>query len=378
MIRDFHLDPMRVAILHDYREQRQMSMKLYAEQLERYLGELGVEVDPVIPPTVLPDRMLGQWFLDKADSYLGRFVRYPRLARKLEADVYHVIDHGQGYLVSSLDAARTVVTCHDIILLVQASGRLRAEVGAVLAPSILRRSLEITKRARRIISDSEQTRRDLHRLLDIDPARVDVIYPGLNYPFCPDDTRRAPFRRRFGLPEGPVVLHVGHTGFYKNIEGCLRVIAMLRKGGLDVTFVRVGRRLSPAQLALAERLGVREAIRELGLVSADDLADAYRASDVLLFPSLYEGFGWPPLEAMASGLPVVTSRSGSLAEVSANAALTAEPEDVERLTDHVAAVVTEPRLAANLRQLGLERARAFDWRRTAERVARIYREVAGA
>jgi glycosyltransferase involved in cell wall biosynthesis len=231
------------------------------------------------------------------------------------------------------------------------------------------------KRARRIISVSEQTRRDLQRLVDIDPARVDVVYPGLNYPFSPDDSRRAPFRERFGLPSTPIILHVGHTGFYKNIEGCLRVLAVLRRGGLDATFVRVGRRLTAAQLELSERLGVRESVRELGMLSPDDLADAYRAADVLLFPSLYEGFGWPPLEAMASGLPVVTSRSGSLDEVVADAALTAEPEDVDRLTDHVAAVLTDTQLGGKLRRLGIGRASVFDWRATASRVAGIYREV---
>lgn len=354
-------------------------MMLYAEQLGLELERQGVAVSRVRPGDVIPERLRRGRLLDKVDSYLGRFVVYPRIARKLRADLFHIVDHGQGHLVSSLDPTRTVVTCHDIILLVLAAGRVRSKFRPPLvATKVLRRSLDKMARARHVIADSESTRRDLRDLVGIDPAMVTVVYPGLNYPFRPlDEAARARSRARLGLPDGPLVLQVGQVGFYKNIPGCLQVIATLRKGGIPATFVRAGRRLTADQLAVARRLGVEGALLELGPTSADDLADLYGACDVLLFPSLYEGFGWPPLEAMASGLPVVCSRSGSLGEIVGDAALTAEPEDHLRLADHVAAVIHSESVLNRLRSLGLKHAMKFDWARTGTQVRQVYREILG-
>ena len=366
---------LRVALLHDYRESGQTSMQLYAEHLGDALARRDLDVHRIRVPDVLPPSARRYRLLDKLDSYAGRFVRYPRVARRARADVFHVVDHGQGHLVASLDPARTVVTCHDIILLVLAAGRLRHSFRPFIATRVLRHSLRHVKKARGLIADSRQTQRDLADLAGFDPSRITVIYPGLNHPFSPAPSRREQIRARLRLPGGLLVLHVGHTNFYKNVPGCLRVIERLRRGGLDVKLVRGGRRMTSSQVALAERLGVAKAVHELGPLDPYDLADLYRACDVFLFPSLYEGFGWPPLEAMASGLPVVCSRSGSLGEVVGEAALTAEPEDTERLADHVAAVLVEESLRDKVRVRGLERAALFDWESSASRIHDVYRRV---
>jgi glycosyltransferase involved in cell wall biosynthesis len=353
-----------------------MSMKLYAEHLGEALKRLGVPVERVQPHEVLPESWRKVKLLDKLDSYAGRFAVYPRVARRLDADVFHIVDHGQAFLLRTLDPARTVVTCHDIILLVLASGRLGSTFKPPLAIRVLRHSIESMKRTRWIIADSEQTRRDLASLADVDPANVRVIHPGMNHAYRPQPERREEIRRRWRLGSGPLVLQVGQTGFYKNIGGCLRVTSKLRRQGLPVTFVRAGQRIRPEHRALQRTLGLDETVvRDLGPVDAESLADLYAACDVLLFPSLYEGFGWPPLEAMASGLPVVCTRAGSLDEIVGDAALTAEPEDVDGLVNHVAAVLTEERLAQELRKRGLARARLFDWDGAASRVLAVYREV---
>ena len=354
-----------------------MSMKLYAEQLGEALSALDVGVTRVRPPEVIPPSLRrGRW-LEKLDSYAGRFLVYPRIARRLTADVFHIVDHGQAYLVNSLDPARTVVTCHDLILLLLAAGRVRNDFNRPIATAVLRRSVATMRAARRIIAVSEQTKSDLAEFAGVDPERVTVVYSGLNYPFRPRPGEREQIRARLGLPAGPLVLQVGQTGFYKNIPGCLRVVQRLRRNGLEATFVRGGRRMDAVQRELARTLGLERAVVELGLVSAEDLADLYAACDVLLFPSLYEGFGWPPLEAMASGLPVVCSRAGALGEVVGEAALTAEPEDVNGLADHVGAILTDTGLAERLRRSGLDRASQFDWKKTAVRVREIYEQVAG-
>jgi glycosyltransferase involved in cell wall biosynthesis len=370
---------MRVALLHNYRDEQQPSMRLYAERLGDALMRRGVSVTRVRPPAIVPDAWRARsptW--GKLDGYVGRFAVYPRLVRDLAADVIHVIDHGQAYLVGGLDGRRTVVTCHDVILLALAHGRIGSGVVPPVALHLLRISIELMKRATAVIAVSEQTKRDLTALVGVDSDRIQVIPPGLNQPFAPNPERGRAARRRWGLDarggDGPLVLHIGRT-FYKNIPGVLRVVHRLRAGGVNARLVRIGRPLVGEERALAGRLGVQRAVIELGAVSDAELPALYNAVDLLLFPSLYEGFGWPPLEAMASGTPVVCSRAGSLGEVVGGAALTADPEDVEALAWHAASVLDDESLRAALVQRGLAHAAQFHWARTAEAVAGVYQRV---
>jgi glycosyltransferase involved in cell wall biosynthesis len=172
------------------------------------------------------------------------------------------------------------------------------------------------------------------------------------------------------------VLQLGRA-FYKNIPGVLRVLHRLRVGGLNARLVRTGRPIAGDERRLAETLGVAHAVTELGAVPDDDLPALYNAVDLLLFPSLYEGFGWPPLEAMASGTPVVCSRAGSLDEVVAGAALTADPEDVEALAWHAGSLFTDARLRSALVERGLARSAQFHWEGTARAVVSVYQDVLG-
>jgi glycosyltransferase involved in cell wall biosynthesis len=350
-------------------------MRLYAERLGAALQRREVQLTRVRPPGVVPSAWRaasGTW--TKLDGYIGRFAVYPRLVRSLDVDITHVVDHGQGYLVASLDARRTVVTCHDVILLALAAGRIGSLRVPQIALQLFRFSVEIMKRAAAVVADSTQTKRDLVRFVGIDPHRVTVIHPGLNQSFAPDPARGRELRERYGFGSGPVVLQIGR-GFYKNLSGVLRVLGQVRKGGLDIRVARVGPVLGGADRALAERLGVLDSIIELGMLPDGELPALYNAVDLLLFPSLYEGFGWPPLEAMASGTPVVSSRAGSLDEVVGDAALTADPEDVEALAWHVASVLTDGNLRDALVGRGRAHAARFNWDRTAEELLGVYGDV---
>jgi glycosyltransferase involved in cell wall biosynthesis len=366
---------LRVAILHNYRDEQQPSMRLYAERLGQALRQRGAEITRVRPPGVVPAGWRSRWASwNKIDGYVGRFAVYPRLVQNLRADVVHVVDHGQGYLVSTLEAHRTVVTCHDVILLALASGRISSPRVPQVALQLFRVSLETMKRAAVIVADSTQTKRDLVRFVEIDPDRVTVIYPGLNQPFAEDVKAGLELRRRRQIGEGAVLLQIGR-GFYKNLPVVLRVLQRLRKDGLDVRIARVGPILAGGERALAERLGVLSSVLELGMVPDGELPALYNAVDLLLFPSLYEGFGWPPLEAMASGTPVVCSRAGSLDEVVGGAALTADPEDVDTLAWHVGSVLGDRHLRENMIARGLTHAARFSWDRTAAQMMDVYHGV---
>jgi glycosyltransferase involved in cell wall biosynthesis len=362
-------------LLHNYRDDQQPSMRLYAERLGDALRLRGMSITRIKPPSVVPDAWLeGSPRWGKVDAYAGRFAVYPRLVRDLTADIVHVVDHGQGYLVGGLDARRTVVTCHDVILLALASGRIGASKVPPVALQLFRISLHLAKRAAMVVADSLQTKRDLVDFVGIDPGHVRVIHPGLNQPFAPDADRGRALRQRLGLGKGPLILQVGRA-FYKNISGVLRVLHRLRRDGADVQLVRVGRALAGEEGRLADRLGISGSVVELGNTPDQEMPALYNAVDLLLFPSLYEGFGWPPLEAMASGTPVVCSRSGSLDEVVGDAALTADAEDIEGLTWHAASVLTNDKLRTALIERGRAHAARFNWERTAIEMIEVYRDI---
>jgi glycosyltransferase involved in cell wall biosynthesis len=368
--------PLRVALLHNYRDEQQPSMRLYAERLGDALRNRRVHLTRVRPPGVVPDSWrLGSAFWSKLDGYLGRYAVYPRLVRNIDADVVHIADHGQGHLVASLNRRRAIVTCHDVILLVLAAGRIGGAPVPLVALQLFRIALEHVKMAAAVVADSTQTKRDLVSLVGVDPEKISVIHPGLNQAFRRDPNTGRALRQRLGLGDGPLMLQIGR-GFYKNILGVLRVLHRLRDGGLDVRLARVGRALAGEARALADHLGVTASVVELGNVPDDEMPALYNAIDLLLFPSLYEGFGWPPLEAMASGTPVVCSRAGSLDEVVGSAALTADPEDIDTLSGHAAAALTDGTLRATLIDRGLAHAARFSWDRAAEQMIAVYRDVA--
>lgn len=366
---------MRVCLLHNYRERAQMSMKLYADRLGDALSDIGIDVERVQPADIMPQWLQRAPGMARLDAYGGRFVKYPLLARRLRGSVFHIVDHSHAHLVDMLPADRTVVTCHDLILLVLGAGKIKADFRPRLAPTLLRFAVKRLRTAGRVIADSEQTKRDIVELVGVSSERIEVVYPGLNYDYRPVEGAREHARRKWALGSVPVLLHVGQTGFYKNLEAVLRVVGELRKRGLPAVLVRAGQPLQPKHVSLAQGLRITDAVHDLGSLTDSELRELYNAADVLLFPSLYEGFGWPPLEAMACGLPVVSTRCGSLDEIVATAAETAAPDDITGLADHVERICSDSKAAAALRERGLENTKRFRWSAAAGRIAAIYNEI---
>jgi glycosyltransferase involved in cell wall biosynthesis len=366
--------PPRVALLHSYGDSTKPSMRRYAMELGDALGARGLPVDHVFVESTLPRALLSRRSVALLDGLWGRYARYPAIARGTRASVFHIVDHSFARLAQAVGGSRSIVTCHDVMLLALAAGRIDSPRRDALATFLFRRDVSHLREAAAVVADSECTRQDLIDLVGLAPDRVEVIPPGLDAAPQRGPEAREVARRKFGW-NGPTLLQVGHSDFYKNVEGCLEVLARIRRGGLDARLVHAGAPLRPSHFALAERLEVRDAVDDRGLVGDEELEDLYAAADVLLFPSLYEGFGWPPLEAMARRLPVICSTAGSLPEVLGDAALTADPHDHAALAAHVAAVLGDPGKADSLRHRGLVRASLFRWEETARRMELLYRRV---
>ncbi len=233
--------------------------------------------------------------------------------------------------------------------------------------------------ADRIIADSQHTRADLVRLLDIDPQRIEVIHLGVDPAFRPLQDRVAleAVRARHGLPEA-FILYLGTIEPRKGVDTLVAAFANLA-GELYHHLVIAGKKgwYTDALFRQVVALGLEQRVHFAGYVADADIPAFCNLADLFVFPSHYEGFGLPPLEAMACGTPVVSSDAASLPEVLGEAALLVPPGDRAALAGAMRSAVQDGELRARLRARGLERAAQFTWEQTARRTASVYAEVAG-
>ena len=267
---------------------------------------------------------------------------------------------------------RSVVTVHDVGFLrfpetlTDESRRYYGQVGRAV------------RSAERTIAVSHATARDLAELLDAPLDRVRVVHNGVDALFSPvtDPAALAGTRGRYGL-DRPYVAFLGTFEPRKNLPTLLRAFRIVRERH-DLLLALVGRRgwLYEPIFALIDELGVRPVVRVIEEAPRAEFPTLLSGATVFAFPSLYEGFGIPPLEAMACGTPAVVADTSSLPEVVGNAALLHPPTDHEALADALLRVVEDTGLHTTLRARGLERAARFTWGRAARETLAVYREAA--
>jgi glycosyltransferase involved in cell wall biosynthesis len=231
------------------------------------------------------------------------------------------------------------------------------------------------RRSRRVIALSQSTKNDLGRLFGIPEEKIEVVPCGVDPRFQPlRGNLISQFRQRRGLPER-MILFVGTIEQRKNVSLLLEAYAQIKKD-IPHALVLAGARGWGADgvMARAERLGLADVIFA-GYVEQEELPLWYNAADLLAYPSLYEGFGLPPLEAMASGTPVVTSNTSSLPEVVGDAGILVDPRNGDEIASAILKVLHDKGLQEEMRKRGLERAKRFTWQGAAEKTVRVYEEV---
>lgn len=358
-------------------------MDRYGRTLERELRYLDppLDVHTVTPPP-WPQRDDGPFsrLAENVGKYRVRYADYPRRVSGESATVHHVVDHSYAHLVPVLGARRTVVTCHDLMLLRMADGRIPGARPSRIALLAFRYAVRHLPRAANVVCVSQATCDDVRRYLNCDPARLYVVHSGVADHFrAPPAARTAELRNRLQLPGHRLLLHVGGADAYKNIEGALRVVHALRQAhGIDCGFVKAGERLTSEQRRLARDLGVEPWILETGYVAEPDLPALYASCQVLLAPSHWEGFGWPALEAMACGTPAVTSDCPAFRETAGAAALQAPATDTRGLAAAAARLLQDATARREAQARGLALVQRFRWDRTAGDLARIYAATAAA
>ncbi len=316
----------------------------------------------------LPARVLASPF--RLNKTLWMQAILPFQVRHVGVDLCH-FTNGVAPLLCSVPM---VVTLHDASLWLYPQYHYLRRLLAMrpLIPWVVRR-------ARAVITVSESARRDLIRVLGLPRSKVHVVYeaPASCFRPLPPGRWQARLRARYGLP-ARYVLYVGTIEPRKNLVRLIRAMALLHTNyRLDCGLVVVGPRGWKDRVVFetVARLGLTDQVRFLGYVPTEDVCALYNLADVFVFPSLYEGFGLPVLEAMACGAPVVTSRVGALAEVAGGAAALVDPRDETHIAAALARVLTDGTYAAHLRASGRARAAQFGWTRAATETVAVYRRA---
>jgi glycosyltransferase involved in cell wall biosynthesis len=233
------------------------------------------------------------------------------------------------------------------------------------------------QQARRVITISESGRQDVHRFFNTPLERIDVVYPGVGDEYRPLPAATVEqFRRQKGLPQR-FVLHVGTLQPRKNIPVLLEALAQLKEP--DVYLVLVGGKgwLFEELFARVEALSLQKRVIFTGYVPAEELPFWYNAASLLVFPSLYEGFGMPIIEAMACGTPVIAADNSSIPEAVGEAGLLFSSQVVESLVEKLTALLHSTDLAHTLREKGLHQAQNFSWDCAGQQTAETYHRALG-
>jgi glycosyltransferase involved in cell wall biosynthesis len=347
----------------------------YIYQLLRHLPAADRELayqaflyDPTFQPPAEVSGYRSDWDTRSPwQRILWEQTRLAALTRRLD------LLHGLAFASPLVAACPTIVTVHDLSFIrfpeaFRPFHRLYLHWITSLS----------TRRARRVIAVSESTRRDVIQFFGVRAGRVVTVPNGVTAEFSPANADQvADFRRRRGLPDR-FMLFLGTLEPRKNLVRLIDAYADWRRtGSASVKLVLAGGQgwyYEQIYARVVER-GLGDDVFFPGYVPGAELPWWYRAAELFVYPSLFEGFGLPVLEAMACGTPVITSSSSSLPEVAGDSTLLVDPSDTAALTAAMTQVLTDQDRAADLRARGLQQAAGFSWSRTAEATVQVYRAV---
>jgi glycosyltransferase involved in cell wall biosynthesis len=374
---------MRIAI--DIRRMYEFGLATYIRNVVRALGRIDATNEYYLVGAASRFEQLGELPenfhrlpLVNPDATFANYLEMHRVVNAHEVDLIHVPHTFWRPLVTKAPFVLTVHDLLDYMYRARTNSGLRRMMHSYFTRQVMRR-------AARIFAVSNFTKRDVSRFFNVKPEKIEVVYNALDDSFLRGHStpaEQAIIRGRYQV-ESPFLLYAGRISPHKNVARIIEAFSAL-KGELakegafpDLKLIVIGDEVSknPDIRRAVIRSGVQHDVRFLGYVSIEVLRIFFDMAKVFVFPSLYEGFGLPPLEAMAHGTPVVASNTSALPEVVGNAALMVNPENVFEISRALLRVLTDQSLRDRLKAAGLEQAHRFSWDASVSRMIEVYGQV---
>lgn len=338
----------------------------YSSNLKKAISER-IEIEEVDVSRNIPKivSVLGRIMPFDAKSV---FSNHPLSLPKIKSDIVHFTSQTLS-MPLLFRRYKSIVTVHDIALFEFRRKELFAGKRLSFFRKVfLKLNLMALRKADRIIADSEFTKRRVVEILGYPAEKIDVVYLGVDMKaYSPSPAKKEPY----------MVLYVGSEMPRKNLSVLIKAFAKLKKKIPESRLLKIGEPQWPNSRAklkkMASELGVSDSVEFIDNVK--DLASYYRKATVLVHPSIYEGFGFPVLEAMACGCPVISSDKTSLPEVGGDAALYFDGHDIENLADEIYRVMTDSKLRQKMVKNGFRQAKKFSWKKCADDTIEVYEKI---
>ena len=373
--------PIMVLLIGNYPADQQQSMQRFATMMMRGLAAAGVPAELIVPQPFLGRVRFAGRFVAKWLGYIDKFVFFPRqLKRKLSEgiDLVHICDHSNAMYQAHLRNRPVVVTCHDLLAV---RGALGEDTDCPASPTgkyLQRWIVSGLRKTDAVACASPATLRDAQRIIGQKDGRPQLllVQHGLNFPY----RKQAPAVARTHLArfgrldlERPFALHVGSNSRMKNRDGALRIFA-LTKNEWPGQMVFAGQKLTPELRSLGKELDVLGRVVEIEEPTNELLEALYSSALVLLYPSRFEGFGWPIIEAQTCACPVICANREPMSEVGGEAALTADVDD-EAAFARALLRLTDPGERARWSEKSLRNAERFHATEMIARYLELYRTL---
>ncbi len=367
----------KITLFRDFIEDGRTSMEVYADGLGKalklYLDDRFRITDYVPHVSVFGSKLLGK---NKFRMRMERYLSYPLQAKKHQSSVNHIIDHAYGHLLKYVNPQRTIVSVHDLIPILAYNNKIPG-ISYPHLPVLFKFSISSLKKARFVVAVSNSTKNDLINYCGLKEERIKVIYNGVESRFTPfSDEKKKELRKSFGFPDkGTHIILITGSLNYKNHVTAFKVIEILQQLAIRPIQLVILKGASNNLEIDSDSYRFENPLIILSGIDNNRIVELYNSVDCLLFPSLYEGFGWPPLEAMACGTPVVTSNVASLPEIVGDAGLMESPYDPVKLAEAVLILLENSEFRKIYIERGLMRAKQFTWERCANRFEKLYEDI---
>ncbi|MEL6495657.1 MAG: glycosyltransferase family 1 protein [Cyanobacteria bacterium J06623_7] len=371
---------MRVAIVR--REPKvALSMDVYADNLVAGLKAVHPDWDIIeVAPQPWSKDLENLWHSgNPLRKYYERFYNHPRTVNQIDADIFHIIDHTNAHVAYRLRRAGkpVVVTCHDLVQYIYPEILKNQSRLPAVSMAVWQYSVKGIKAADGAIAISRNTARDINHWLKVNPKNISVVLNGVDESFqvlAPSIVADWKQQHVESADEF-CLLNVGSNHQRKNLETVLQVLKSLVEQHIPARLWKVGDDFNSTQQQFIDAHHLSPHISCLGKPDRADLIKFYNAADLLLAPSLYEGFGLTILEAMGCGTPAITANVSSLPEVAGSAAVLVEPTDVGAMVAAAIKIRSDGAYRQDLRERGLARVKEFSWQKTAAQTASFYQQV---